>query len=152
MAMEMEGTPRMVQSHRIMQLFGCGSTTRHHNGTLVSGNMDQHLRNLSCLIWSHCHLWVNRKTPRWISDLDFDPWLLGQRHPRGGARGARPRGTNWSSWAWSVAVVFVGLPCLSGIRGTDLIFFSFFLVAKATKNPVFPKKGSFFVSPGSLNN
>ena len=33
--------------------YGCGSKNRYQNGTLVSGNMDQHLRNPSCLILSH---------------------------------------------------------------------------------------------------
>ena len=31
--------------------------TGTQNGTLVSGNMDQNLRNPSCLILSHTHIW-----------------------------------------------------------------------------------------------
>ena len=38
--------------------FGCGSKTGAKNGTLVSGNIDQNLRNPSCLILSHTHLTV----------------------------------------------------------------------------------------------
>ena len=33
-----------------------GSKNQYQNGTLVSGNMDQNLRNPSCLILSHTHL------------------------------------------------------------------------------------------------
>ena len=36
--------------------YGCGSKTRYQNGTLVSGNMDQNLRNPSWLILSHTHM------------------------------------------------------------------------------------------------
>ena len=35
---------------------GCGSKSRYQNGTLVSGNMDQNLCNLSCSILSHTQL------------------------------------------------------------------------------------------------
>ena len=35
---------------------GCGSKNRYQNGTLVSGNMDQHLRNPCCLILSHTQM------------------------------------------------------------------------------------------------
>ena len=35
---------------------GCGSTNRYQNGTLVSGNMDQNLRNPSWSILSHAHM------------------------------------------------------------------------------------------------
>ena len=35
---------------------GCGSKNRYQNGTLVSGNMDQNLRNPSCLILSHIQM------------------------------------------------------------------------------------------------
>ena len=35
---------------------GCGSKNRYQNGTLVSGNMDQNLRNPSCFISSHTHV------------------------------------------------------------------------------------------------
>ena len=35
---------------------GCGSKIRYQNGTLSNGNMDQILRNPSCLILSHTHL------------------------------------------------------------------------------------------------
>ena len=38
-------------------IFGCGSNKRHQNGTLVSGNLDQHLRNPGFLILRHCHFW-----------------------------------------------------------------------------------------------
>ena len=39
----------------IVPSFGCGSKNRYQNGTLVSGNMDQHLRNPSSFIVSHTH-------------------------------------------------------------------------------------------------
>ena len=39
------------------RLYGCGSKNRYQNGTLVSGNMDQNLRNSSCLIMSHTHIY-----------------------------------------------------------------------------------------------
>ena len=35
---------------------GCGSRNRCQNGTLVSGNMDQNLRNPPCVILSHTHM------------------------------------------------------------------------------------------------
>ena len=35
-----------------------GSKNRYQNGSLVSRNMDPHLRNPSGLIWSHTHLFV----------------------------------------------------------------------------------------------
>ena len=35
---------------------GCVSRIGTPNGTLVSGNMDQNLRNPSCLILSHTHI------------------------------------------------------------------------------------------------
>ena len=35
---------------------GCGSKNRYLNGTLVSGHIDQNLRNPSCLILSHTHV------------------------------------------------------------------------------------------------
>ena len=35
---------------------GYGSKNRYQNGTLISGNMDQHLRNPSSLILSHCQI------------------------------------------------------------------------------------------------
>ena len=35
---------------------GCGSRNRYQNGTLASGNMDQNLRNPSCLILSHAQV------------------------------------------------------------------------------------------------
>ena len=41
---------------RIAKLYGHGSKKRCQNGTLVSGNMDQNLRNPSSLILSHCHI------------------------------------------------------------------------------------------------
>ena len=34
---------------------------RYQNGTLVSGHIDQHLRNPSCLILSHTHMATPRK-------------------------------------------------------------------------------------------
>ena len=34
----------------------CGSRNRYQNGTLVSGNMNQNLRNPSCLILSHTNV------------------------------------------------------------------------------------------------
>ena len=47
---------------------GCGSKNRYQNGTLVSGNMDQNLRNPSCLILSHTHVYsdclADRLNPR----------------------------------------------------------------------------------------
>ena len=39
-------------------LFGRGSRNRYQNGTLVCGNMDQHLRNPSCLILSRTHFTI----------------------------------------------------------------------------------------------
>ena len=36
---------------------GRGSKNRYQNGTLVSGNMDQNLRNPSCFILSHTHVY-----------------------------------------------------------------------------------------------
>ena len=36
--------------------YGCGTKQRCQNGTLVSGNMDQNLRNPSGLILSHTHM------------------------------------------------------------------------------------------------
>ena len=44
---------RIGDVNKHMFSFGCGSKNRYHNGTLVSGNMDQNLRNSSCLILSH---------------------------------------------------------------------------------------------------
>ena len=38
------------------KLHGCGSKPRYQNGTLVSGNMDQNLRNPSSFILSHTHM------------------------------------------------------------------------------------------------
>ena len=35
---------------------GCGSKTGTQNGTLARENMDQNLRNPTCLIWSHAYL------------------------------------------------------------------------------------------------
>ena len=35
---------------------GYGSKNRYHNGTLVSGNMEQNLRSPSCLILSHTQI------------------------------------------------------------------------------------------------
>ena len=37
-------------------IYGCGSKNRYQNGTLVSGNMDQNLRNPYCFILSHTHM------------------------------------------------------------------------------------------------
>ena len=39
-------------------IYGCGSKNRYQNGTLVSGNMDQNLRNPSCLILIHSHIYI----------------------------------------------------------------------------------------------
>ena len=42
------------------------------NGTLVSGNMDQNLRNPSCLILSHTQVgFVFMQAGLWESDVDF---------------------------------------------------------------------------------
>ena len=38
-----------------MKSFGSGSKNRYQNGTLLSGNMDQNLRNPPCSILSHTH-------------------------------------------------------------------------------------------------
>ena len=35
---------------------GCGSKNRYQHGSLVSGNMDQNLRNPSCLIFCRTHV------------------------------------------------------------------------------------------------
>ena len=49
------------------------SKTEFQNGTLVSGNMDQNLRNPSCLILSHTHMAFfcgnsgSILQPRWIN-------------------------------------------------------------------------------------
>ena len=51
------------------QAYGCGSKNRYQNGTLVSGNMNQNLRDPSFFILSHTHM---------------DPFLepFSQRNPR----------------------------------------------------------------------
>ena len=61
-------------------LYGCGSKIRYQNGTLVSGNMDQHLRNPSCLILSHTHMFFSR-SPSSLSVLatPLDPSRLGNQ-------------------------------------------------------------------------
>ena len=41
---------------RLPETNGSGSKNRYQNGTLVRGNMDQHLRNPSCLILSHSQI------------------------------------------------------------------------------------------------
>ena len=48
-------------THRLVEQLVVGNMAvaqkkRYQNGTLVSGNMDQHLRNPSCLILSHTHM------------------------------------------------------------------------------------------------
>ena len=50
-----KGYAQTKQPHRP---HGCGSKTRCQHGTLVSKNMDQNLRNPSCLILSHTHMSV----------------------------------------------------------------------------------------------
>ena len=44
--------------------YGRCSKKRYQNGTLVSGSMDQNLRNPSCLIFSHTHMEVVLNSPR----------------------------------------------------------------------------------------
>ena len=39
--------------------YGYGSKNRYQNETLVSGNMDQNLRNPSSFLLSHCHIHVD---------------------------------------------------------------------------------------------
>ena len=46
----------LMSIHIQVYLCGCGSKNRYQNGTLVSRNMDQNLRNPSCLILSHTHV------------------------------------------------------------------------------------------------
>ena len=41
---------------------------RYQTGTLVSGNMDQNLRNPSCLILSHTHIMDPQK---WLVDINL---------------------------------------------------------------------------------
>ena len=52
------GCSRGVQWRRNMSgtHMAVAQKKRYHNGTLVSGNMDQHLRNPSCIILSHTHV------------------------------------------------------------------------------------------------
>ena len=49
------GEKERLSSAKGVNVFGCGSKNRHQNGTLVSGNMDQNLRNHACLILSYCN-------------------------------------------------------------------------------------------------
>ena len=44
------------RANALRATYGCGSKNRYQNGTLVSGNMDQNLRNPSCSILSHTHI------------------------------------------------------------------------------------------------
>ena len=53
------------------RLFGCGSNNRCQHGSLVSGNMDQRLRNPSCLNLSHTHL-ASYWPPAVWGSLKFD--------------------------------------------------------------------------------
>ena len=48
---------------RNREFSGCGSKKQYQNGTLVSGNMDQNLRILSCLILSHTQCWPGLQGP-----------------------------------------------------------------------------------------
>ena len=63
---------------------GCGSKNRYQNETLVSGNMDQNLRNPSCLILSHtqiARLQVQAAdpgvSPQWFQDFFISRFLPG---------------------------------------------------------------------------
>ena len=49
-------------------LYGRGSKNRYQHGALVSGNMDQNLRNPSCFILSHTHIG--------LKELEWDPGIL----------------------------------------------------------------------------
>ena len=52
---------------QLFKAYGCGSKNRNHNRTLVSGNMDQNLRNPSCLILSHTHISEVPESQPWES-------------------------------------------------------------------------------------
>ena len=54
--------------------FGCGSKNWYQNGTLVSGNMDQSLRNPSCFILSHTRLcdWNSPRTTASFRPVKYD--------------------------------------------------------------------------------
>ena len=54
---------------------GCGSKNRYQNGTLVSGNMDQTLRNPSCLILSNIHTYIYIYTHIVPKHIWPSPWV-----------------------------------------------------------------------------
>ena len=57
-----------LRARLVLSQNGCGSKNRYQNGSLVSGNMGQNLRNPSCLILSHTQMGFE---PQMASELLF---------------------------------------------------------------------------------
>ena len=72
------GRPRSTYIY--IYIHGCGSKNWYQNGTLVSGNMDQNLRNPSCLILSHTHIYIYMHIRR-IINLALGGCPLKTTHP-----------------------------------------------------------------------
>ena len=57
---------------------GYGSKNRYQNGTVVSGNIDQNLRNPSSLILSHCQMPASMgRWKHWLPDPKRAGWTSG---------------------------------------------------------------------------
>ena len=81
----------MPTPDRIGYQGGCGSKNRCQNGTLVSGNMDQNLRNPSCLFLSHSQAGFTRLTLHSVSFNHQIPRPLPSLEaPTGRVQGASP--------------------------------------------------------------
>ena len=118
--------PVGMDDPQYMYKYGCGSKNRYQNGTLVSGNMHQNLRNPSCSILSHSHIDVSLVcTTYQLETAGICPsvsigvlvhwWQVGCSHPSGEMQRSKPEASRkmfeqscLGCWRFCFAQLFLG--------------------------------------------